>query len=542
VRQARLEQLSVPCRRRLHLRLAAALEALWGEDEAHAADIALHLYRAGDLADASTTVTFLQLAGRRALATAAGDEAEDAFSKALELEPDSHRRAELLRQRGLAWRAMGDWSKALPMFEQQGARDVAARLCWELSLLHSWDNDMSAGEAIAERGLAMVGEAPSVARCQLLAARGMNAGERNNYEVWADCLEQAIAMAEELGEERLLGADILQGKLYLGEHWLRGRLHAETADRAIEIVRRVGTPSELGAILGAAIIGYLGNNRFDDIEAIWNEALEITVKHGDFGNEMHARVMHGLVLCYRGRLEEGRALLSERADWCRRTGFAWSGIIIEMLGMAEFWRGDWDSARRIAEEINEAPIIGTMEGIEPAFRMLLLAYTGDAEAQVLMERLRPRLAVVGRKNQIGAWLVSICMLEAAAVLGQREACAELYPLAVQLDEDGTHIAWNKGLSERHAAVAAAAGGQWERAETHFAGAEAKAAAAGNRLEQAEILRWRAQMLLWRNAPNDIVQALEQLALAARAYCELGMQRHVGLAEQMTLQALGETAD
>jgi hypothetical protein len=91
---------------------------------------------------------------------------------------------------------------------------------------------------------------------------------------------------EELGEERLLGADILQGKLYLGEHWLRGRLHAETADRAIEIVRRVGTPSELGAILGAAIIGYLGNNRFDDIEAIWNEALEITVKHGDFGNEM----------------------------------------------------------------------------------------------------------------------------------------------------------------------------------------------------------------------------------------------------------------
>ena len=50
-------------------------------------------------------------------------------------------------------------------------------------------------------------------------------------------------------------------------------------------------------------------------------------------------------------------------------------------------------------------------------------------------------------------------------------------------------------------------------------------------------RWRAQMLLWRDAPGDREQARELAAAAGRAYRELGMTRHVGLTENMTVTSL-----
>ncbi|MEJ2534990.1 MAG: arginase family protein, partial [Gammaproteobacteria bacterium] len=547
VRQALLEQLSAPRRQRMHLQLANAMEALWGEDENRAADIALHLYRSGDLADPEKTTRFLVLAARRALSTAAADEAVDAFSKALELEQAPEQRARLLHERGVAYRTMGrwedaarDWNEALPILENLDERELVARLYWELAYQHSWANEMRRAEELAERGLAFVGEEPSVARCQLLAAKGMNAGGRDDYDLWADSLDQAVAIAEQIGEERILGAEILQARMYLGEHWLRGRMHAETGDRAIEIVRRVGTPWDLSATIGPAMIGYLSNGRFDAIEALWREGLELALKYGDVGNEMHAKMLHALVLAYRGELDEARGFMLERADWARETGFAWWTIMVDFLAMTEFHRGDWDSARRLAADINEAPIAGTMAGIEPATEMLFLAYLGDREgALARMEQLGPRLAVAGRQNQLGSWIASISTLESAAMLGLHEACAELYPLPVQLDEDGTHVVWNKGLAQRHAAIAAAAGGRWEVAEGHFAKAEALARDAGMRLELAELTRWRAQMLLWRDGPGDREQARELAAEAGRAYRELRMPRHVALTEGMTVTSLSE---
>ena len=547
VRQALQEQLSAPRRQRMHLQLATAMESLWGEDEGRAADIALHLYRAGELAEPDKTIRFLLLAARRALGTAAADEAEEALSKALELEQVPEHRARLLHQRGIAFRTLGrweeaarDWSDALPIFEEMDERELVARICWELAYQYSWGNEMRQAEALAERGLAIVGPEPSVARCQLLAARGMNAGGREDYDVWADSVTEAVAIAEEIGEERILGAEILQARMYLGEHWFRGHLAAETADRAIGIVRRVGTPWDLSGTIGAAMIGYLYNDRFDDIEALWQEGLDLAVTYGDFGNEMHAKSLHGIVQCYRGNLAEGHAFLLDRANWCREVNFAWSTIIIEMQAMIEFWMGDWDRARRLAEEINATPIVGTMAGIEPAFELLLLAYLGDRDAaEQRMERLQPRLAVAGRFNQIGAWFTTFCTLEATAVLGLRETCADFYPLAVQLDEDGAHVVWNKGLTERHAAIAAAAGGHWDLAEKHFTGAEERAHRGGHRLELAELTRWRAQALLWRDQPGDREQARELVAVAGRAYRALGMHRHVGLTESMTVTSLSD---
>lgn len=545
VRQTLLESLSAPRRQRLHLALADAMEAARGDGDRYTADIARHLYDAGPLAEAERTRRFLVASGEAAFAAAAADEAAESFDKALELEEglDQAGRAHILNLRGLARRAQNrwdeaarDWLEALPVFERLGQGDIVARICWDLVYWHAWGNRMKEAEELCHRGLAAVGEEASVARCQLLAALAMCAGERVDYAVWERHIEDAIAMAEALGDERLLGSDVLIGKQYLGEHWLKAGLHAETADRAIEIVRRVGAPFELSGVLGASFLGYMGNGRFDEVEKNRPEAYAIGQAHGDFGTEMHSELVYGLVQCYRGELEAGCGRLDHVADWTRSVDFAWKGPVIGLQGMAAFWTGDWARAREIADEGCADPIEGTMAGMEAGFRLVLLAHEGDPETESLLDSLQARVCIAGQENQIGAWFVGLATLQAAALLGQRERCAALYDCAVQLDSVGTHVVWQLGLAEKHAAIAAAAGGQWELAERHFGAATARAEAIRARLEQAELLRWRAHAALWRETGDGRDQAAEFARRARDAYAAIGMSAHIGLAEGLLERA------
>ncbi|MBT8048274.1 MAG: AAA family ATPase [Gammaproteobacteria bacterium] len=539
VRHTLLDDLSTARQQRVHLQIATAMEHSFGDGSKGAADIAQHLYRAGTAAQPDKTRRYLELAGQQALAAAAADEAADAFGKALELDITGEQRANLLNQRGVAYRTLGrweeagkDWLEALPIFEQLGAGQQVSQICWDLAYKYAWDNEMAKAEALAHRGLTAVGDEPSVARCQLLAAFGMCAGERKDFHLWEKHVEEAIAMAGQLGEERLLGGDILMGKQYMGEHWLKGGLHAETADQSIALVRRVGTPWDLSNALSAAFLGYLNNGRFDDVESNYQETIDLARKYGNFGAEMHAKITYGQVQCYRGELEEGRDRIKDRADWSRSVDFAWKTVIIGMQGLAEFWTGHWDRARQIAEEISAEPIEGTMAGWEAAFKMLLLAYEGDPEVDDLIEELKPRICVAGQENQLGSWCAGMALLETTAVLGRREQCASLHACAVQLDQAGTHVVVNLGLARKFAGIAAAAGGDWALAEKHFDTAEEKAEKMGNVLELAELLRWRAQMLLWRDEAGDRERARETLTQAHSAYREIGMTRHVGIADDL----------
>ena len=91
---------------------------------------------------------------------------------------------------------------------------------------------------------------------------------------------------------------------------------------------------------------------------------------------------------------------------------------------------------------------------------------------------------------------------------------------------------NLGLSERHAGIAAAAGGDWTAAERHFEAATRRAESLQYALELAELPRWRAQMLLWRGQRDDRQRAAELLRAAREAYAALAMPRHVAIADAM----------
>ena len=71
-----LATLSLPRRQRLDLRVANAFEKVYeARADECAADVARHLYQGGTAAEITRTIHYLRKAAKRALATAASDEA-----------------------------------------------------------------------------------------------------------------------------------------------------------------------------------------------------------------------------------------------------------------------------------------------------------------------------------------------------------------------------------------------------------------------------------------------------------------------------------
>ena len=141
-----------------------------------------------------------------------------------------------------------------------------------------------------------------------------------------------------------------------------------------------------------------------------------------------------------------------------------------------------------------------------------------------------RLPIATQPNTIGAWTVLFGVVEGLAELGERDAAADLYPAVLDAIETGTLVDFDaRRLLQTVAGIAAAAGGDWDAAETHYQTALRQAHEIPFRSEQPEVRRWYAHMLLDRNAPGDRDTARVQLGEAVEMYRAIGMPRHLALA-------------
>ena len=137
----------------------------------------------------------------------------------------------------------------------------------------------------------------------------------------------------------------------------------------------------------------------------------------------------------------------------------------------------------------------------------------------------PDSPIAGEPNRGGSWLLLPAMVEALAVLGDRRAAFELYPLLPELLQTGTVITYGAG-------IAAAAGGRWSDAEVHFERARQQADEIPHRIDQADVPRWWAWMLLERDGPGDHDEARELLGHARGIYDEIGTPIHVKIANEL----------
>ena len=131
------------------------------------------------------------------------------------------------------------------------------------------------------------------------------------------------------------------------------------------------------------------------------------------------------------------------------------------------------------------------------------------------------------------------VIEGFAMLAESSRAAELYPLAGELVGTGAVTLWAMSrFTQTIAGVAAAAARQWNAAEEHFQIAMQQAESFPNRLEQTEIRRFHAMMLIDRAASGDREKAQTLLREALESYTQIGMPRHIDLAQTLLDQNAG----
>jgi hypothetical protein len=129
------------------------------------------------------------------------------------------------------------------------------------------------------------------------------------------------------------------------------------------------------------------------------------------------------------------------------------------------------------------------------------------------------------------------VIDGLVVLGEHSQAGQFYPLVQELIDIGAVELFRiSHFSHTIAGLAAGAARQWEAAEDHFRIATQQAESLPDSLEQTEIRRFHAMMLLVRDSSGDRATAQALLAEALENYTRIGMRRHA----ELTRKLLGRT--
>ena len=544
IRQTLVGTLSLPRRQQLHRRIAEGIEATTGDAlETRTAELAHHLYQAGTAVDASKTVRVLQRAAAQVHGQGAFDEALTLLDNALPLVPETEQagRAALLLARGGALqslaqseRALADLEQAGKLFEALGDVEGTGQSCWAFAYLAAWRADNTRAISGARRGLAMVGEQPSATRSRLLGAAAMALGAAGEVDEAHRLIATAIAEAESLDDERLLG-QLLNFNAVIGCASMAGREWAMVAERSAALLR---DSDDLWQWVQAVAWRSLARWCVGDAELAEEaqQAEETAERVGDLGASAIIRMSRAVnALTRQGDLEAFERFARWFIDFSVRNDFPWKLTGASWLGLASFWRGRWDDAR--AHGARSLEFQQQMRHPRTAFgvwsnAVMVKAYTGEGDVGALLDEKASSLPRPGGRNSSGAWALLLKTVEARALLGQADTAASLYPLVLEALDTGTVTGFlTMELLQTGAGIAAAAGGQWDAAEEHYRTALRQAEELPHKIAQPEVRRWYARMLLDRDAAGDQDRARELLGEAVGMYEQLGMPRHVEMAKE-----------
>jgi tetratricopeptide (TPR) repeat protein len=554
IRQTLLTSLSLPRLQRLHMRVANGIEATATDPARHASAIAHHLFQAGAAADEDKTLRFLSLAGERALDAGAFEEALRHFDDALSIleEASAEERADVLRLRAAAWYGLGrwqevrrDWDELMPVLEEQGAWETLTEIAVGGIYLHLWQGTAAEATLTGPRVLNLLPESAVRERARLLSALGTVFGMAGHFETGQTHTSDALEMAEGVGDSKVLGEVLRFRALFLYFFMLRDE-GFEVFRRAIELFRAANDDWRRVDAEGFHFVAATHLGRLDEVgESRLDESEALASRLGHKG----AQHMLGLARVNRdwmisGDLERFVEQKADTIDVLKETDSGYLAGNERALTMASFWRGEWEVARDQAG-LGHSPLEGTnYEAWAEGYVFFYESYLGNAEAALEafaeIEHLLP--APSAEHAGVGAWHLLFRVAEGFSMLGKKEEAAELYPLLERALATGTRVT-NDGLSliERVAGIAAAAGRRWDRAEHHFEEALRQAHEIPFKVEQPEVRRFFAGMLIERDEAGDRDKARRLLAEAIEGYGEIGMPRHLRLAEEMLGRGEGARA-
>ena len=546
IRQTLLAGLSPPRRRRLHLLVADTLERIYATTlDEHASEIAHHLTQAGPAADRRRLLSFLALAGRQAMRTTDYEDALRHFEAAVAMAElaELPERAELFTQRGFARRCVGrlddalpDWDEALRLHEAFGNAEDAARMCHEGSRDLFYLNRDREALQVAERGLAVLGDRETPQRAEMLAWAGISGAWVSPFEPGAALIDEALALAERLGDKRSVGYALVTRAL----HRMAFAMHREVIDAGQEGTRLLRAHGDLWEV--CTVLGFM------ELAAVELGRARLADEIGEELEPLASRLGHTFALeCAHTAVAASRHLLGTPDFDAFEAGarrhlevagpLGFRHMSATMLAQVAFLRGDWYEALRWVEDaVRHSPEDHSTSGMDWACYLRILAYSGRAtEVHGVLEGRRAVLPQPGRPNGYGPWYIPVGAVEALWVIGDREGAANFYPLVRELRQatDIMLLLLSPQLIERIAGIGAAAGGQWDLAENHFQAALRQAEELPYEIEGAETRRFYAEMLLDRNGPGDRDRARSLVDEALVVYRRVGMSRHEDLARRLT---------
>jgi tetratricopeptide (TPR) repeat protein len=569
VRQTVLTSISDLRRQQLHAGVADAIERLHPDAVSECAgEVADHLLKAGSFANRQTLVRWLALAGKNALDAAAFEEARGSFQSALSHlgGVDGPERADLLARLAIAEQGLEQWDaalahldEALEIYVNRGDLDMIGRTFTDLAAAFMWagryqeaaetarrgldlaaafmwaGRSQEAGET-AHRGLAHTQAEVSAERARLLAAFGQASAAMGVYEPAHEALEEALTIASKLSDARL-EARMRGARSIVNYHFLRlteavadglfSEQSGESGSRPWQRALQLRT-------LHQALL-YLGS--VEEAARIADTLEPLAKKIGQ---------SYSIALCLNTRawVEFGKApdLAKLEANFQQFSEFGqkprftfWEVLSEVQLSLVDFSRGNWASALLHARA-SCIKRVGSVEGFGAGTLFRQMAYAGDREgALAIINEHRARLPRSGQQNTRGSWGMLALVIEGLVKLGQQPQAGELYPLARELVGTGAVALWPIfRFTQTVAGLAAAAARQWEAAEEHFQIAMQQAESYPCRLEEADIRRFHAMMLMDRAAPGDREKAKTLLGEALLTYTRIGMPRHI----EMTQALLG----
>lgn len=537
-RETLYDEIPIPRRSRLHLKLAHAIEMIHGDDlEPHLPALAYHHWAALPGGDAALAVDYAQRAARRADRQLAHEESARYCQMALQamdagsgLSRDT--RCTLLNALGAAYSHAGDWLQAMQTFKEAArlsaecgnARELAhAALGFETA---SWAPGLPGGPAaeLLREALAAQGTGEPVMSARLLSALARALIFSGEEAQASRVHEQAIAVARRAGDPATL-ADTLVATVSL--RWQQEHIAERIAasDEAYELARQAGDRTLMCATRAWRF--------FDDFElgdmASWRANLEEYERSGETLRQpfIHytgsmSRAMHAL---FEGRFADAERLIPNAYEIARRMpGMDAAGVYGVQMFMLRREQGRLLEVAPLVEYFVQHT--SAMEIWQPGIA-LMHAELGQ------MEAARKKFDTLANANadfraiaRDGVWVASLTYLAIVChALGDAARATTLYQLLAPFSRRnlvfGTAIA-SFGAADAILGALAATMGDWPQAQQHFEAALAMNERQGARPALARTRLHFAQMLLRRGEPGDLDRADVLLTAAEDEAAMLGM--------------------
>jgi DNA-binding SARP family transcriptional activator len=533
IRDTLYDGLTAARRMQLHREAGDALERTYASDPApHLAELARHFVAAAPLGVRDMAVRYARLAGERAAAQLAFEEAARHFEIALTLVDDQSERCDLLIALGDAQGRAGDtpaskaaFRQAADLAERTGLAEQLARAAIGYGGRFAWARSMAdpAMVPLLERALTAIGEDDSGLRVRVLARLATAARDEPLRERRIALGDEALRIARRSGDPATLAAAV-EGSWIATEgpeEHLRGDGIA-VGDELISLGQQIGDKEKV----------FAGHDH--RLHAVWaltdRAAVDVHVEAlGELADALRQPPQYwdvgttrAMVALMEGRFGDAEQLIADTFTMGQRSE-RWSAAVSHRLALFTLRRaqGRLDEIEElIRRSVHEFPSL-------PRFPSALAHLYGELgrerDARATLDALLAR--DLAHEHRDAEWLFTMSMLSApCALLEDRDAAERLYSLLLPFERLYAHAPVESvfGAVASSLGVLATTMGSYDAAERHFAVA----------IDTEEAMRappWRAHaqhdlatMLLARRGAGDAERARELLDEARATYSRLGM--------------------